>query len=85
MNNTYFIGGIDTDVGKTIVCGLLARYLRSAGISHISAKLVQTGCEDIADDIITHRKLEGIALLPEDRNQGTCPYIFKFPASPHLA
>jgi dethiobiotin synthetase len=83
--NTYFVTGIDTDIGKTIVCGLLARYLRSAGVNYITAKLVQTGCKNIAEDIATHRKIEGIALLPEDRNQATCPYIFKFPASPHLA
>ena len=82
---TYFVTGIDTDIGKSIVCGLLARYLRTTHIKYITAKLVQTGCEEIAEDLSTHRKLEGIALLPEDRQQATCPYIFKFPASPHLA
>ena len=81
----YFISGIDTGIGKSIVTGLLARYLRSAGINHITAKLVQTGCADMAEDLITHRQIEGIGILQEDRDHATCPYIFKFPASPHLA
>ena len=82
---TFFITGIDTDIGKSIVSGLLARFLRSKKINYITAKLVQTGCDDIAEDIITHRKIEGIEPLPEDINKQTCPYTFKFPASPHLA
>ncbi len=81
----FFVTGIDTGIGKSIVTGMLARFLRSAKVNYISAKLVQTACRDVAEDILTHRKLEGIALLTEDRNHETCPYIFKFPASPHLA
>jgi dethiobiotin synthetase len=81
----FFVTGIDTDIGKSIICGLLARFLRSTEVKYISAKLVQTGCQDIAEDIITHRKIEGIELLPEDYANETCPYTFKFPASPHLA
>ncbi len=82
---TFFVTGIDTDIGKSIVTGLLARFLRSAKVNYITAKLVQTGCHDIAEDIITHRKIEGIELLPEDHAKETCSYTFKFPASPHLA
>jgi len=82
---TFFITGIDTDIGKSIVTGLLAAFLRSKKANYITAKLLQTGCIDIAEDIITHRKIEGIELLPEDHAGETCPYIFKFPASPHLA
>jgi len=83
--SVFFVTGIDTDIGKSIVCGLLARFLRSSKVNYISAKLIQTGCQDIAEDIITHRKLEGIELLPEDLAKETCSYTFKFPASPHLA
>ena len=81
----FFVTGIDTDIGKSIVTGLLARFLRSAKVNYITAKLIQTGCKDIAEDIITHRKIAGIDLLPEDHAKKTCPYTFKFPASPHLA
>jgi len=82
---TFFITGIDTDIGKSIITGLMARFLRSRNINYITAKLVQTGCQDIAEDIITHRKIEGIEALPADYAKETCPYTFKFPASPHLA
>ena len=83
--NVFFITGIDTGVGKSIVTGLLARFLRSFKVNYITAKLVQTGCQDTAEDIAAHRKLEGIELLNEDIAKATCPYTFKFPASPHLA
>ncbi|MDD5697145.1 MAG: dethiobiotin synthase [Victivallaceae bacterium] len=83
--NVFFITGIDTGSGKSVVTGLLARYLRSSGIDCGTAKLVQTGCRGTAEDIITHRRLEGRDLLAEDRAGLTCPYRFAFPASPHLA
>ncbi len=79
------ISGIDTDIGKTVATGLMARALLSQGHSVITQKVVQTGCSGIADDLIHHRKIMGIALLPEDLNGLTCPYVFKKPCSPHLA
>ncbi|MEA3505081.1 MAG: dethiobiotin synthase [Bacteroidota bacterium] len=82
---TYFISGIDTDCGKTIVTGLIAKYLLSTGVKVITQKMVQTGTEDIADDIIEHRKIMGVSLYDEDRDKTTCPYVFKLPASPHLS
>jgi dethiobiotin synthetase len=80
-----FITGIDTDSGKTIATGLMARYLIKSGISVITQKIVQTGCDKISDDIAMHRKIMGIDLTEDDRNGLTCPYIFKYPASPHLS
>ncbi|MFT3739806.1 MAG: dethiobiotin synthase [Breznakibacter sp.] len=80
-----FISGIDTDSGKTMVTGLLARTLRQKGTETITAKLVQTGCLGISADIVVHRQLMGIDLLPEDHAGHTCPYVFGFPASPHLS
>jgi dethiobiotin synthetase len=82
---TYFVTGIDTDTGKSIVTGLMARFLRSTEVKYITAKMIQTGCKGIAEDILTHRKLENIEVLPKDLKHETCPYIFDFPASPHLA
>ena len=79
------IGGIDTDAGKSIVTGLLARHLLSQGYTVCTLKLVQTGCEGIADDIRLHRQLMGQELSGFDRQGITCPYIFPFPASPSLA
>lgn len=79
------IVGIDTDVGKSVVTGMLARYLADCGNSVTTLKLVQTGCEGISEDILLHRKLMGVGVTAEDNAGTTCPYVFPFPASPHLA
>ena len=80
-----FVAGIDTGIGKTVACGMLARALLDRGRSVITQKLVQTGCRGLSSDIRAHRRAMGIALTPEDRSGLTCPYVFRFPASPHLA
>lgn len=80
-----FITGIDTDSGKSIVTGLIAKYLKNNEQTVITQKYVQTGCTNIAEDIITHRQLMGVDLLEEDILQITCSYLFKHPASPHLS
>jgi len=85
MGPVTCISGIDTNIGKTIATGLMARTLSAQGYSVITQKLVQTGCTGIAEDIIEHRKLMGLELFPEDKNGMTCPYVFSKPCSPHLA
>lgn len=80
-----FVTAIDTDAGKTIATGLLARHLLKSGVRAITAKLAQTGSEGVSGDIALHRKLMGMELLAEDLAGQTCPYLFPFPASPHLA
>jgi dethiobiotin synthetase len=85
MAMDVFITGIDTDAGKSIVTGLLAKELYKMGVDVITSKLVQTGCSGMADDIISHRRLMGIDLLPDDMDGRTCAYQFSFPASPHLS
>ena len=78
------ICGIDTDVGKTIATGLLARFLLEHGHSVITMKPVQTGSLQ-PDDLHCHRQIMQIDFLPEDEEGRTCPYCFPFPASPQLA
>lgn len=85
MSKIYFISSIDTDCGKTIITGLLAKFLQKKGKSVITQKLVQTGCEGISDDIKKHRQLMGIDLLPVDNDMTTCPLVFKHPSSPELS
>ncbi len=87
MKKVYCITGIDTDVGKTVTVGLLARALQERGLKVITQKAVQTGCADISEDIVVHRCLMGIDLLDvdADRENLTCPYLFSVPCSPHLA
>lgn len=84
-NKQIFISGIDTDCGKTYITGLLAYHFRKAGINCITSKLVQTGCMGIADDILEHRRIMEIEVLPEDKSGLTCPFVYSFPASPHLS
>lgn len=81
----YFISGIDTDCGKTYITGLLAYGLSNKGVKVITSKLVQTGCEEISEDILEHRRIMQIEVQPEDKIGLTCPYVFSYPSSPHLA
>ena len=81
----YFITGIDTGVGKTVVTGLIAKRLKRSGVLAITQKLAQTGCKGISEDILKHRQIAETDILEEDRDFTTCPYVFEYPASPHLS
>lgn len=81
----YFVTGIDTDAGKSIVTGVLAREWRKRGLSVTTQKFIQTGCTGISEDIETHRRIMGIPLQPEDLDSTTCPIVFTYPSSPRLA
>lgn len=80
-----FVTGIDTDAGKTFASAWLMRKLLAAGVSAITQKFIQTGCEDSSEDIEVHRKLCGIDLTDFDRAGVTAPIIFPYPASAQLA
>lgn len=85
MEQTVFISAIDTDAGKSIVTGLMAKYLKNEGYTTITQKFIQTGCIDVSEDIETHREIMEEDLNAFDIDRTTCPYIFTYPASPHLA
>ena len=85
MGKVIFVSGIDTDVGKTVATGIYAKKLMEQGFSVITQKMIQTGCKNIADDLLVHRKIQGIDLTAEDLQGDTCPYLFEYPCSPHLA
>jgi len=81
-----FVTGIDTGIGKSVATGLMARWLAQRGRTVITQKLVQTGCrEPVAEDIAVHRRLMGTGLLDVDHDGTSCPCLFAYPASPHLA
>jgi dethiobiotin synthetase len=86
MKRAIFITGTDTGIGKTVVSGLLARYILEKGESVITQKWIQTGSSGIPLDIKTHLKIMG---KNKDYIKGhlsdISPYVFEFPASPHLA
>ena len=77
-DNVYFVSGIDTNIGKSYATGYLARKWNETGIRTITQKLVQTGNEDVSEDIELHRRLMGTGWLPEDREKLTMPEIFSF-------
>lgn len=83
--NVFFVSGIDTNVGKTYATGALARALAQTGRTVITQKMIQTGCTELSEDIETHRRLQGIPFTDEDREGLTCPFIFTYPCSPHMA
>lgn len=85
MKKVYFVTGIDTNVGKSIATGYLANQMMQEGKNVITQKLIQTGNVGVSEDIEMHRKLMGLPLLDVDKNRHTCPYIFTYPCSPHLA
>jgi len=78
-----FITGTDTNVGKTLITGMLARFLLQKGYQTITQKWIQTGS---TLDIDTHLKLMNVK---KQKIKNYLPYIspysFRFPASPHLA
>ncbi len=81
-----FVTGTDTEVGKTVVCGLLGRYLNEKGYSVITQKWIQTGSAGFPIDIASHLKLMGRTKKQvQDYLPLITPYNFAFPASAHLA
>jgi len=83
---SLFVCGTDTGVGKTIITGLLAKTFIDEGYSVITQKWVQTGSKGFPQDIATHLKLMGKSKKYVDRLMDlVCPYVFKYPASPHLS
>lgn len=79
----YFVSGIDTDAGKSFVTGIIAKRLIEKGITTITQKFIQTGGENI--DIPIHRKIMGMPMTEYDKNMTTCPVMFSYPCSVHLA
>lgn len=80
---TFFITGTDTDVGKTIVTSGLASICCSGGLKTAVMKPIQTGtAKDHADLKKIHQLVPGLEKIP---NHLASPYVFKLPASPHLA
>ncbi|MCP4456307.1 MAG: dethiobiotin synthase, partial [Planctomycetes bacterium] len=78
--------GTDTDVGKTVVTGLMAQYLTAGGWSAITQKWVQSGCTGFPEDIDTHLHWMGRTRQDIAAYQASvCPYVFALPASAHLA
>lgn len=82
---TYFVSGIDTGTGKTAAAGAMLAWLLARGADATSMKLVQTGCEGIAEDLAVHRSMCGTGETADDAEGLTAPQVFRFPSSPSLS
>ncbi|MBW2646649.1 MAG: dethiobiotin synthase [Deltaproteobacteria bacterium] len=83
-NKSLFITGTNTGVGKTVVCGCLARFFKLQGINVGIQKWVSTGNKNTSEDIDYCLKMLGGKREAIDPTL-ISPYTFDFPASPHLA
>lgn len=85
----YFIAGTDTDVGKTLITGLLARYFHQQNPSVITQKWIHTGTNvsvnSLPEDLKKHDELIKLTQSNPAITKLRCPYRFLLPASAHLA
>lgn len=84
-HRVYFVSGIDTGVGKSYATGYIAKKWNEEGVRTITQKFVQTGNDDVSEDIELHRRIMGIPFVSEDDSRLTMPEIYTYPCSPHLA
>ena len=84
-NNTLFVTGTDTSVGKTYVCARLLEFLKIKGMQAGYQKWVATGANaGLPEDVNLCLGAAGISPTEELVEQ-LAPFCFRFPASPHLA
>ena len=86
MGNSFFIIGTDTGVGKTVVAGAMAAYLRSKGMSVGVMKPAETGCRESGGELYPVdaaylKKISGST----DPLDTICPYRFSEPLAPAVA
>jgi dethiobiotin synthetase len=85
MNNTYFITGTDTGIGKTfITCGLLS-FLKSKNLKVVGLKPISAGVQffdkqKLNEDVFLLKKYSNIKPDYKDINY----YSFDKPVSPHI-
>ncbi|MEK9657621.1 MAG: dethiobiotin synthase [bacterium] len=94
MARSYFVAGTDTEVGKTLITGLLARFFSEKGETIVTQKWVHSGTtislDFLPEDLLRHDQLmlrEPLIPLLKGCSEVSlrCPYRFALPASAHLA
>jgi dethiobiotin synthetase len=78
LQQTFFITGTDTSVGKTVLTVLLARFLRKCGVNVAALKPICSGSRD--DACALHAALDGVLTLDEIN-----PWCYRAPIAPLLA
>jgi dethiobiotin synthetase len=85
INNTLFVTGTDTSVGKTYVCALLLEFFNNKRIQAGYQKWVATGVKSGLPDDLAHC-LDAASIVPRPEFvEEQVPYCFRYAASPHLA
>lgn len=81
-----FVSGTDTGVGKSVICGLLARYAKERGLNAVTQKWIQTGSLGVSCDVRLHLRIMQRS-ISEIRQYlpAISPYNFSAPLSPHKA
>ena len=80
-----FVTGTDTDIGKTYICGEIARMLCKSGIKTGYYKAALSGAEFINGELCP-RDAEYVKKSSEDPNFNyKVSYVFEEAVSPHLA
>ncbi|MEI0612666.1 dethiobiotin synthase [Brachyspira pilosicoli] len=82
MAKTIFITATGTDIGKTYVSGLIAKYMKDKGVNIGYYKAALSGSNDITDSDAWHVKEK--AELTDSYNE-MVSYTYKHAYSPHLA
>lgn len=82
----YFITGTDTEIGKTVVTGLLAFGLHRLGVNCLPIKPIASGAVAhngalASEDVLFYQKLIDLEISPGNLS----PVLLKRPASPHYA
>jgi dethiobiotin synthetase len=83
----YFVTGIDTEVGKTLVSGALILKLREEGFTALGFKPVVAGCYQDATGKMLNEDLETLRVASnlESGQLDLCPYVLERATAPHLA
>lgn len=84
--NGFFITGTDTGVGKTVVAGAIAAYLKRQGVRVGVMKPIASGCFTrggrlVAEDSLFLQKCAGV----EDSMEVITPVCLKNPLAPYVA
>lgn len=86
MNNTYFVTGTDTEVGKTLVTTALLHSIVAQGKRAFGLKPIAAGCQETKDgrrneDAVAIQRHSNVPLSYEQIN----PLALLAPKAPHIA
>lgn len=85
MRNGVFVTGTGTEVGKTVVAGVLARTAADRGQQPAVFKPAVSGLDDLADGALADHEHLRMAARSDQADAEVAPYRYGPSLSPHLA